>query len=123
LIQEEIKRRLNSDNACYHSVQNLPSTRLLYQNINIKIYKATISPVVLYGWKNWSLTLIEEHRLRVFENRVLRRIFGPQGDEVTGGWKQLHNVYFSPSTIRMVKPRRMRRVGHVARMVERGIHT
>jgi hypothetical protein len=77
LIQEEIKRRLNSGNACYHSVQNLLSSRLLSKNIKIRIRKTIILPVVLYGCGTWSLTLREEHRLRVFENRVLRRIFGP----------------------------------------------
>jgi hypothetical protein len=78
LIQEEIARRLNSGNACYHSVQNLLSSRLLSKNIKIRIYKTIILPVVLYGCETWSLTLREEHRLRVFENRVLRRIFGPK---------------------------------------------
>jgi hypothetical protein len=84
LIQEEIKRTLNSGNACYHSVQNFMSSRLLSKNIKIRIYKSIILPVVLYGCETWSLTLREEHRLRVFENRVLRRIFGPMRDEVTG---------------------------------------
>jgi hypothetical protein len=78
LIQEEIKRRLNSGNACYHSVQNLLSPRQLSKNIKIRIYKTIILPVVLYGCETWSLTVREEHRLRVFENRVLRRIFGPK---------------------------------------------
>jgi hypothetical protein len=84
LIQEEIKRRLNSGNACYHSIQNLLSSRLLPKNLKIRIYKTIILPVILYGCETWSLTLREEHRLRVFENRVLRRIFGPKMDEVTG---------------------------------------
>jgi hypothetical protein len=85
LIQEEIKRSLNSGNACYHSVQNLLSSRLLSRNIKIRIYKTIILPVVLYGYETWCLTLREEHRLRVFESRVLRGIFGPKRDEVTGG--------------------------------------
>jgi hypothetical protein len=72
LIQEEIKRRLNSGNACYHSVQNLLSSCLLSKNLIITINKTTILPVVLYGCETWSLTLREEHRLRLFENRVLR---------------------------------------------------
>jgi hypothetical protein len=76
LIQEEIKRRLNSGNACYHSVQNLLSSRLLSKNLKIRIYKTIILPVVLYRCETWSLTLRGEHRLRVFENSVLRRIFG-----------------------------------------------
>jgi hypothetical protein len=82
LIHEEIKRRLNSGNACYHSVQNLLSSRLLSKNIKIRIYKSIIFSVVLYGCETWSLTLREEHRLRVFENRVLGRIIGPKRDEV-----------------------------------------
>jgi hypothetical protein len=99
LIQEEIKGRLNSGNASYHSVQNLLSSRLLSRNIKIRIYKARSLPVVLYGCDTWSLTLREEHRLRVFENSVLR-IFGPKRDEVTGGWRkqhneELHNLYSS----------------------------
>jgi hypothetical protein len=77
LIQEEIKRRLNSGNACYHSVQSLLSSRLLSKNIKMRICRTIILPVVLYGCETWSLTLREEHRLRVFENRVLRRILGP----------------------------------------------
>jgi hypothetical protein len=89
LIQEEIKRRLNSGNACYHSVRNLLSSRLLSKNIKIIIYRTIILPVVLYGCETWSLTLREEHRLRVFENKVLRRIFGPKRDEVTGDWRKL----------------------------------
>jgi hypothetical protein len=84
LIQEEIKRRLSSGNACYHSVQNLLSSRLLSKNLKIRIYKTIILPVVLYGCETWSLTLREEYRLRVFDNMVLRRIFGPKRDAVTG---------------------------------------
>jgi hypothetical protein len=77
-----------------------------------------------YDITNWSLTLSEEHRLRVFEDRVLRRIFGPKRDEVTGGWRKLHNeelcdLYSSPSIIRIFKSRRMRWAGHVARMGEK----
>jgi hypothetical protein len=75
-MQEEIKRRLNSGNACNHSVQNLLSSRLLSKKVKMRIYKTIILPVVLYWCKTWSLTLWEEHRLRVFEDRVLRRIFG-----------------------------------------------
>jgi hypothetical protein len=120
LIQEEIKRRLNSSNACCHSVQNLSSSRLLYKKIKIRIYKTTILPVVLYRCEISSLSLREEHRLRVFENRVLRRILGPKGDEVTGDWRKLHNeelnnFYSSPSIIRMIKLRRMRWTGNVVR--------
>jgi hypothetical protein len=72
--------------------------------------------VVLYGCETWSLTLREEHKLRVFENRVLRRIFGPKRDEVTGGWRKLHNedlhgLYPSPGIVRMIKARRMVEMG------------
>jgi len=81
-------------------------------------------PVVLYGCETWSLTLREERRLRMFENRGLRRIFGPKRDEVTGEWRKLHNrelndLYFSPNIVRVIKSRRIRWAGHVARMVER----
>jgi hypothetical protein len=123
LIHEEIKRRFNSGKACYHLVQNLLSSRPLSKNLTIRIYKTVILPVVLYGYETWSLTLGEEHRLGVFENRVLRRIFGPKRDEVTGEWRKLHNeelrdLYSSPSIIRIIKARWMRRAGHVARMGE-----
>jgi hypothetical protein len=97
LIQEEIKRRLNSGNDCYHSVQSLLSSRLLSKNLKIRIYKILILPVVLYGCETWSLTLRVEHKLWVFENRVLRRIFEPKRDDVTGEWgkfrnKELHDL-------------------------------
>ena len=72
-----MKSRLKSGNACYHLVQNLLSSSLLSKNIKIKIYRTTILSFVLYGCETWSLTLREERRLRVFENRELRRIFGP----------------------------------------------
>jgi hypothetical protein len=102
-IHEEIKSKLNSGNACCHSVQSLLSSRLLSRNVKVKIYETII--------------------LRVFENRVLRRIFGPKRDEVTGEWRKLHNeefhnLYSSPDIIRQVKSRRMRWTGHVARMGE-----
>jgi len=83
-VAEEIKSRLRSGNACYHLVQNLLSSRLLTKNLKIKIYRTIILAVVLYGCKTWSLTLREEKKLRVFENMVLRRIFGSRKDEVTG---------------------------------------
>jgi hypothetical protein len=119
----EIKSPLNSGNACYHSVQRLPSSRLLSRNLKVKIYRTIILPVVLYGCETWSLTLREEHRLRVYDNRVLRRIFGPKRDEVTGEWRklhsgELHNLYSSPDIIRQIKSRRMKWAGHVARMGE-----
>ena len=82
-IQEEIKSRLKSGNACYYSVQNLLSSRLLSKNLKIKLYTIIILPVCLYGCETWSLTLSEERRLRVFENKVLRRVFWSKRDEVT----------------------------------------
>jgi len=85
-IQEEIKNRLKSGNACSYSVQNLLSSSLLSKNLKINIYINIILPIVLYGCETWLLTLREERRLRVFENRVLRRIFGPRRDEVTEEW-------------------------------------
>jgi hypothetical protein len=89
-IHEEIKSTLKSGDACYHSVQNLLSSRLLSTNTKIRVYRAIILPVVLYGCETWSLTLREEQRLRMFENRVLRRIFGPKRDEPTRKWRRLH---------------------------------
>ena len=94
-IQEEIKSRLKSRNACYHSLKNLLSYSLLSKNIKIKIYSIIILLVVLYGCGTWLLTLREEHRLIVYENRMLRRIFGPKRVEVTGEWRKVHNVLSS----------------------------
>ena len=76
-------------------MQNLLSSSLLSQNLKVKIYRIIILPVVLYGSETWSLTLREERRLRVIENRVLRRVFGPKRDEVTGEWRKLHNEELS----------------------------
>jgi hypothetical protein len=94
-MHEEIKSRLNLGNSFYHSVQSLLSSRLLSRNLKVKIYKTIILPLVLNGCETWSLTLREEHRLRVFDNRVLRGIFGPKRFEVTGEWRkwELHNLY------------------------------
>ena len=72
-------------------MQNILSSSLLSKNLKIKIYRTIILPVVLYGCETWSLKLREEHRLRLFENRVLRRIFGPKRDGVTEEWRKLHN--------------------------------
>jgi hypothetical protein len=95
-IHDEIKIKLNLGNACYHSVQNLLSSHLLS------------IPVVLYGCETWYLTLREEHRLRVFEKRLLRTIFGSKREEVEGGWirlhsEELHNAYTSQNIIRVIK--------------------
>jgi hypothetical protein len=92
------------------------------KNLNIKIYKTVILPVVLYGCEAWSLTFREERRLRVFENRVLRKIFVPKGEE-DGSWRkfyndELHSLYSSPNIVRVIKSRRMRWAGNVARMGE-----
>jgi hypothetical protein len=89
-MHKEIKSRLTLENACYHLVQSLLSSHLLSRNVKFKIYKTIILPVVLYGCKTWSLTLREEYRLRVFENRVRRRIFGPKRGDVMGQWRKLH---------------------------------
>jgi hypothetical protein len=95
----------------------------------VKIYRTVILPVVLYGCETWSLTLWEERKLRVFENMVLRRIFGPRRDKVTGEWRRLLNeelndLYSSPNIVQVLKSRRMRWTGHVAHMgEERGAHS
>jgi len=119
-IAEEIKSRLRSGNACYHLVQNLLSSRLLSKNL--KIYRTIILPVVLCGCEIWSLTLQEERKLRVFENMVLRRIFGPRRDEVTGEWRwhneELNDLHSSPNIVWVIKSRRMRWTGHVAHVGE-----
>jgi len=112
-IKEEIKSRLKSGNACYHSVQNLLSSSWLSKNIMIKIYRTIILSVVLYGCETWSLTLRVERRLKVFENMVLRRIFGPERDEVTGEWRKLHNeelndLYCSSNMVRVITSRMVR---------------
>jgi hypothetical protein len=93
---------------------------LLSNNTKIKIHITIIFLLVFYECETWSLIFREECRLRVFENRVLRRIFGPKGDEVTGEWRILHNeelsdLYWSPNTFQLIKSR-MRWAGHVARM-------
>jgi hypothetical protein len=117
-MHKEIKSRLHSGNACYHSVLSLLSSCLLSRNVKVKIYKTIILLVVLYKCETWSLTLREEHKLRVFENRVLKRIFGPKWDEVMGEWRkmhsgELHNLYSSPDIIRQIKSSRMWWMGHV----------
>ena len=109
-------------------MHNLLSSRFLSKNLKIKIYRTIILAVVLYGCETWSLTLREERKLKVFENMVLRRIFGPRRDEVTGEWRRLHNeelndLYCSPNIVRVIKSRRMRWAGHVACMGDkRGVY-
>ena len=101
-------------NIRYHSVQNILSSSLLSKNIKINIHITVILPFVLYGCETWSLTMREEYRLRVLENRVLRRIFGPKRDEVTGEWRKLRNeelgdLYCSPSIVQVIKKNEMDR--------------
>jgi len=109
-------------------VQNLLSSRLLSKNLKIKIYRTIILPVILYGCETWSPTLQEERKLRVFENTVLRGIFGPRRDEVMGEWRRSHNedlndLYPSPNILQVIKSIRTRWAGHVAYMgEERGVY-
>ena len=105
---DEIQRRLKSRTAFYHSVQNLLSSSLLSKNIKIKIHTITILPVVLYECETWLLTMREECRLRVFENKVLRSTFGPKRDDGTGGWRRVHNkelndLFCSPNIIQVIR--------------------
>jgi len=123
-IHKKIKSRLKSGNTCYHSVQNNLSSSLLSKNGKIKIYRSLILPFVLYGFETWSVTLSEEYRLRVFKNRMLRRIVGPKRDKVTGEQRKLHSqqfydLYCSPSIIQVIKSRKMSRVGQVVHVRER----
>jgi hypothetical protein len=103
------------------------SSHLISKNLKIKIYETVIFKVVLYGCETCFLTLGEEHRLRVFENRVLRKIFGPKREE-DGSWRklhndELHNLYSSPNIVKVIKSRRKRWAGHVARMKKgRGVY-
>ena len=111
-------------NACCQSVQNLLSSSLLSKNLKIKMCRTIILPVVWYGCETWSLIWRKKRRLRVFDNRVLGKIFGPRRDEVTGVCRKLHNedlndLYSSPNIVRVIKSRRMRRMGHVAHIGER----
>jgi len=123
-VQEEFKNRLKAGNACYLSMQNLLFSSLLSKNVKIKIglYRTIILPIV-YGCETWSLTM-EERRLRLFENRVLSIIFGPERDDGIGEGRQLLNeelnhLYSPPNIIWVIKSRIMRRAGHVAYMGER----
>jgi hypothetical protein len=95
LIQEEIKRRMNSGNICYHLVQNLQFFRLLSKNVKVRIYKTVILPVVLCGCETWSVTLREEHKM-------IRKILGPKRDEVMGGEEHCKTRSFIICTLRQV---------------------
>ncbi|KAJ4429695.1 hypothetical protein ANN_21896 [Periplaneta americana] len=113
----------NPSNKPRNGTDLLLSSSLLSKNLKVRIYKTVILPVVLYGCETLTLTLRGEQRLRVFENKVLRKIFGAKRDEVTGEWRKLHNtelhaLYSSPDIIRNIKSRRLRWAGHVARMDE-----
>jgi hypothetical protein len=117
LIQEKIKRKLNSGNTCCYSVKNLLFSHLVKKYK--RIYKTIIMFLVLHGCETSSLAIREEHILRVFESRVLRRIFGPRSYEVMRCWRNLHNkelcdLYSSSSIVKMMKLMRMRWVGHLA---------
>jgi hypothetical protein len=125
LISGEFKSVLYLGNAGYHSVENLLSSCPLSKNVKIKIYRPVIFPVVLYGCETWFLTLREEHALRVFENRVLRKIFELQTDEIIWGWRKLyieefHSLHSSLNIIRMSKSRLVGLVGHIA-FIRRGM--
>ena len=126
-IQAEIKSWLKWGKAYCLSVRNILSSSLLSKNMKIKTYRNKIFPLVLYWCETWSLTLREERRLRVFENRVLRRILRPKRDEVTGEWKKLHNelndLSPSPNIIRVIELRRTRWAGQVERMGWGEVHT
>ena len=106
---------------------NLLSSSWLSKNIKIKIHRIIILPVDWYGCETWSPTLGEERKLRVFENRVLRRVYGPKREKVTAEWRKLYgeelnDLYFSPNIMRVITSRRMIWAGHVARMGEgRGV--
>ena len=117
-IHEEIKRRIKMGNVCYYSLEKMSSS--LFSN-KFKVNIKQSYTVVLYGCETWSLTLREEHRLTIFVNKVLRKIFGTKKDEIIGEWSKLHNaevhaLYSSPDIIRNLKSRRMRLAGHIARM-------
>jgi len=117
-VTEEIKSRLVSGNACFYSVQKLLTSRLISSKLKLKIYGTVILPVILYGCESWSTTLADEHKLRVFENKILRKIYGPKRDETTGEWRRLHNeglhgLYDSPDVVKVMKSRRLRWASHV----------
>jgi hypothetical protein len=112
LVHEEIRSILNSKNACYDSVENLLPFHLLSKNLQIKLHKTIILHFVFNGCETWFLLLREEHRLRVYEKRMLR-IFGPKREEEIRGWtkqhnKEIHSLYASPNIIQVIKSRGLR---------------
>ena len=121
-IREEIKRRINMGNACYYSLEKILSSLLFSKKLKVNTsYKTIVLSVVLYSCETRFLMLREEHMLKVFENKVLRTIFGAKRDEITGEWRKLHNaelhaLYSSPNIIRNLKSRRLKWAGHVAHM-------
>ena len=117
ILRKKLRAGLKSGNACCHSVQNILSFRVVSKNIRIKIYRYIVLPVV-YGRVTWSLILREESRLRVFDNRVLKRIFGPKRDRITRNWIKLHNKELF---IQVIKSRRIRRAEYVPHMGDRCI--
>jgi hypothetical protein len=119
-IREEISSSLKSGNAYYPGVKTVLSSSLLSKNIKLTMYRTVILPVVLYGCETWSLALRKEHRLRVSENRELRRIIGPKREELTGEWRGWRSEeLYSPNITRAIKSRRKGWAGHVAFTVEK----
>ena len=100
-IHEEIKPRINMGNACYYTLEKILSSHLLSKKLKVNTYKTIILPVMLYGCETRSLTLREEHRLSVFENKVLRKIIGAKRDHITGEWRKLHNLRYMHSILRL----------------------
>jgi exonuclease III len=124
---DDIKDRFYEElKQVFDKFRNYPM-KLLLGDFNAKVGREDIfKPVVPYGCETWSVTLREERKLRMFEKRVLRRIFRPRRDEVKGDWRklhneELHNLYSSSNIIRIIKSRRMRRTEHAARMGRRGM--